>query len=533
MLSFSLLLSDRLATTIGRTRRLCTSQIFAWLTVGCLALLVPSAPAVTFTVTSTSDTYIDPQNPPTGTLRWAILQANHTAGPDTITFSIPAGGSPVKTITLTTISPPPNSYLDELYVSDSVVIDATTQQGYSGTPLVEINCDGRNQAFFVTGHGGITIRGFILNRFASNGITIWEGSNGDSILDNWIGLDQTGLGAFPDPNLTRGIGIQSSGNLIHGNTISGIDNGIIIGFASSPDFRCTYNVITGNRIGTDPTGTTRVGITGDGIFLFGGAAFNTIGPDNVISGVGSTGCELLDGTNQYNRVIGNIFGLDVTGRFPIPNHDSGLLLSNGAKYNYVADNTISNNGIAGIIIGTAGAFYSGIGNTIEHNNIGTDVTGTIPMPGGQFVGIQIGTNRSYWNIIRYNVIVASTEWGLYLQDTMSNEIQGNKVGITPSGTPAGNGADGIYLQGSSWNTIVGNDVEYNGFGDLSFGGWMGIRLDGGSLNNTVSGNFVAHNLNDTPARLPDRSQPVPRNLHRSREARPPSMTRNSVQILDF
>ena len=452
-----------------------------------------------FTVTTTVD---NATSPPTGSLRGAILHANAHPGFDNINFNIPGAG--IHTITWFG-----SSFADEFYVIDPGLIDATTQPGYNGSPLIELNCNGSNQAFFLTGDGGITIRGFIINRFASNGITIWPGSNRNSILDNWIGLDQTGNGIFPDPNLARGIGVHSSSNLIQGNTIDGVDNGVIIGFSSIPDFRCTSNIITNNRIGTDPTGMVRVGITGDGVFLFGGAAFNTIGPNNVISGVGSSGCELFDPTSQYNTVVGNIFGLDATGTQPIPNHDSGLLISNGSMYNYVAQNTISNGGIAGIIIGTANAFESGIGNLIEHNRIGTDVTGTIPMPNQQLVGIHIGTNRSYWNTIRYNVVVANTRWGIYLENALNNLVQGNKVGVMENGMQAGNGADGIYLQGASWNTILSNDVEFNGFEDTSWDGWMGIRLDGGSFNNVVTDNFVAHNLHDQRPR-PDIDSLSPR-----------------------
>ena len=64
----------------------------------------------------------------TGSLRQAMLDANATAGLDTIVFNIPGAG--VHTINL--LVPLPE-------ITDPVVIDATTQPGYAGSPLIELN----------------------------------------------------------------------------------------------------------------------------------------------------------------------------------------------------------------------------------------------------------------------------------------------------------------------------------------------------------------------------------------------------------
>src|ERR1039457_4729828 len=63
-----------------------------------------------------------------GSLRQAILDANATSGLDTIIFQIP--GSGVHTIVLLAALPA---------ITDPVVIDGTTQPGYAGTPLIELN----------------------------------------------------------------------------------------------------------------------------------------------------------------------------------------------------------------------------------------------------------------------------------------------------------------------------------------------------------------------------------------------------------
>src|SRR3954471_4171834 len=63
-----------------------------------------------------------------GSLRQAILDANAAAGPDEIRFDIAGDG--VKTIRPTRALPP---------VVGAVVIDGTSQPGYAGTPLVQLD----------------------------------------------------------------------------------------------------------------------------------------------------------------------------------------------------------------------------------------------------------------------------------------------------------------------------------------------------------------------------------------------------------
>src|SRR4029078_8256884 len=66
-----------------------------------------------------------------GSLRQAMLDANATpnvSGPDLIRFDIPGAGT--HTIHLLSALP---------QISDPVIIDGTTQTGYAGAPLVELD----------------------------------------------------------------------------------------------------------------------------------------------------------------------------------------------------------------------------------------------------------------------------------------------------------------------------------------------------------------------------------------------------------
>src|SRR6185436_8210881 len=118
-----------------------------------LLLAVLPSHAATFIVTSAADSGV-------GTLRAAMLNANATAGPDFIRFNIGGGGP--RTISL--LSPLP-------ILTDPVTIDAATQPGYAGLPIIEMNCTGL-AGFVVAGTDHVfrfdtsnsVLRGFVINR---------------------------------------------------------------------------------------------------------------------------------------------------------------------------------------------------------------------------------------------------------------------------------------------------------------------------------------------------------------------------------
>ena len=110
-----------------------------------------AAVGTVYTVTSTN-------NSGTGTLRQAITDANDHAGADTISFNI--SGTGVNTITPTSALPK---------ITGQVILDATTQPGYSGTPLIRIHGtsagSGVNGLYFANGSDGSTIRGLMIHEF--------------------------------------------------------------------------------------------------------------------------------------------------------------------------------------------------------------------------------------------------------------------------------------------------------------------------------------------------------------------------------
>ena len=321
-------------------------------------------PTTTFTVTNTN-------NLGAGSLRQAILDANANAGVhDTIQFNIPGTG--VQTIT------PTGSALPA--ITDPVTIDATSQPGFGGTPLIELNgaAAGATANGFVVAAPNSTIRGLAINRFGS-GAQSGEGGHGilvqggnARIQSNFVGTDPTGTVA--QPNRTHGILVSSSNNLIggagFGNVVSGNGGiGVAVGQLG------TANRLENNFIGTNATATAAIPNTTNGVSIF-EAADNTIGGStaarNVISGNGQHGVQITGGSSSDNVVAGNLIGTDLSGTLAIANAADGISIDFFTLTNTIGgtaagqENVIAFNGGNGVNVGQNGQT---ILNTLSRNSI--------------------------------------------------------------------------------------------------------------------------------------------------------------------
>ena len=150
----------------------------------------------TFTVTNTNDSGA-------GSLRQAILNANATVGTlDTIAFNI-SGIGPHSVALLSGLP----------IITDPLIIDGTTQPGFSGAPIIELNGNGVAGSGFSVTACNTTIRGLVINRFGGSGIAI--SPNGGNVVEgNFIGTDVTGT--LARPNGAHGVAMTSSNNRIGG-----------------------------------------------------------------------------------------------------------------------------------------------------------------------------------------------------------------------------------------------------------------------------------------------------------------------------
>ncbi len=108
-------------------------------------------------------------------------------------------------------------------ITDAVIMDGTTQPGAaSGSLLIEINgtnIGGAASGLEITA-GGSTVRGLVLNRFSSGGAIFLNGSGGNVIEGNFIGTDASGTSALGNLHGVVVSGAGAIGNAVADNVIA-------------------------------------------------------------------------------------------------------------------------------------------------------------------------------------------------------------------------------------------------------------------------------------------------------------------------
>jgi hypothetical protein len=322
-----------------------------------------------------------------------------------------------------------------------------------------------------------------------NGVLISQlsagGGSSNIVQFNRIGTDATGATAIA--NHQDGVLIQNgSNNVVVGNTISG--NGMDgVGISGTG----TGNLVQTNLIGTDATGATAVGNAGAGVHL--AASSNTIGgtaagTGNIISGNLGDGVLIDTGANS-NIVAGNLIGTDATGTKALGNGINGVDVL-GSQNQIGASggtggNTISANTGDGVLIEA-----SGTGNLVVGNRIGTDVTGTMAL-GNSLDGVHLAgsTNTIGTPAGGLNVISGNKNDGVLIDvGATGNVVQSNRIGTDALGATAlPNGGEGVEVSGSN-NTIGG--TASGASNQISGNTGDGVLLTGGGSGNLVEGNLI-------------------------------------------
>jgi len=412
-----------------------------------------------------------------GSLRQFITNANLIAGIDTSIFNIPTTDTNYNGTGNGEFTIQPTSALP--IITSPIVLDGTTQTANIGDtngngPEVELNGSGAGAG--VNGlnidAGNSTVRGLVINRFTAAGIYITN-NGGNLIAGNYIGLDVTGTAPLFG-NGADGVDILSSSNTVGGtnaadrNIISNNgDDGVNI------DLVTTGNIIEGNYIGTDRTGSIDLGNSSDGVLLERGTSGNWVGGTNplarnIISGNGGSGVNILDAGTDANLIQGNYIGTDVSGTLAIGNAGYGVLIEDGPADNSIggiaglAGNLIANNGLDGVALSATAM----TGNAILRNSIfqngqqGIDLNadGDTANDGDD---LDSGPN----DLLNYPVISSAVDASGTVWIDFDADLQAGSYRIeffrNPSGTDAPGNGEG--------ETFVGSvDIDHTGSGLESF-----------------------------------------------------------------
>jgi uncharacterized repeat protein (TIGR01451 family) len=466
-----------------------------------LAFSLATVHAATFTVVNTN-------NAGAGSLRQAILDANATAGANTIAFNLAAG-----TTSIAPTNPLP-------LITNTVTIDGATQPGWSNAPVVEIS----GAAMLTNAANGLVIsatnclvRALAINRFrgdayaSGDAIQITNGF-GNRVLGCYLGLARDGVTAAGNAGAGVRIGHPyyysgpiTSNNIVGDGTLGGRNlisgNGVGVYLANSP-----ANFIQGNFIGTDKTGTLAVGNTNAGV-----SVNDFYATDNLIGGTNASQRNLISGNGRSqiyyisdgvllsgcysNAVFGNYIGVNLTGTAAIPNGQHGVNVQFGGG-NLIGGraggegNLISGNGVHGVNLGNFinSKSYDGTppplpdGTVVQGNRIGTDVTGALPLPNeqdGVYVNCMAGNLIGGFLPGEGNLIAFNTDNGVEVQGFYSgqadfNEVAGNIITANRNnGVQVNDNVIGTAILSNSIyaNTNLGIDLGNDGisFNDLGDG----------------------------------------------------------------
>jgi hypothetical protein len=454
--------------------------------MGLLAMLVAVlGEAHAFTVTNTNADGA-------GSLAQAILDANATPEPDTITFAIPPGEPPMV----------PKIIVAQLpEVTAPVTIDGTTQAG----GLVELTPATSLMGTGLRLRGGAsTVRGLVINRW-SRGIEI-SGDGGNVVEGNRIGTDVTGLQSrnniegvviLGSPQNRIGGTTTAAGNLISGNT-GGTEQNPASAIRIAGE-GAAGNVVEGNHIGINEAGTAALQ-NRMGIRVLAGASDTRIGGTTAGAGnvIVANGTGIALGLDTEDTVIeGNLIGVVPNGTTTLLGNISEGIQVSGAKRTRIggtaveARNVISGNG-NGVEITSLTEDTS-----IEGNYIGTDASGTvgvrnsigIALMGSLRTRIAANTISGNGNGINASLLTAGADL----------RIEGNRIGTNPAGTAAIPNNTGILVGGGTAVTIggaepaAGNLISGNATGIVASGTATGIVIEQNRIGTAADGTTALAN----------------------------------------
>lgn len=249
-----------------------------------------------------------------------------------------------------------------------------------------------------------------------------------------------------------------AGSMIRGLVVHHLFDSTAFPFPFAIRLASCCNSVVGNFIGVDPTGTTSG--NGQGQLLVSSSRNQIGGPApadrNILSG-GEIG--VIDLQGDRNTIDGNYIGVNAAGTAGIGFGAPGFWVD-GGSLNFIERNVISGNGDGVVLV-------SGTDNTLSDNFIGTDASGTAPVPNLRW-GVEVHTSGNQIGSSLTNVFFA-----------------GNRIAF--------NGSTGVVMFGPLVNnSVLSNSIFSNG--DLG----IDLANDGVTPNDPCDADTGPNNLQNFP-----------------------------------
>jgi len=301
------------------------------------------------------------------------------------------------------------------------------------------------------------------------------------------------------PPETDGLTLDAGNSVVRGLIIGRFSRfGIRIGGLA----RVGGNSIIGNHIGCDRVGGVSRANGNNGIAIYDSDGNGIGGANpadrNLISGNAGSGVEVNNSIGGH--VKGNYVGVAASGDRPLANSRGGISIWRSAKVaiggNALGEgNVVAGNGQRGIsLVGIEASW-----NTIQGNRVGVSHSGTVAV-GNIGGGVVIENARS--NIVGSlddfgrNIISGNRDFGLLIggEFAEANQVIGNRIGTDATGRLAiTNFGVGVYLIECSRNWIGG--TEPGAMNLVSGNHSEGIALGGSRcVGNVIQGNFVGTDI---------------------------------------
>lgn len=390
---------------------------------------------------------------------------------------------------------------------NAFVLNGLTQFSFGGNTNPngpEVVLDGTNAGGYVAGlnvrSSSNILRSLVIHKFKGSGVYI-EGPNIENNVIDYCFIGTSADGMAQAGNGSEGVtivkgakatwvgGTSARGNLISGNKYRGV--GVW-------DAGTDNTFISGNKIGTNRTGTASITTEGHGVSIVNGPKGSKI-QGNLVSGNALNGVEVWGAGVESTLVQGNKIGTDAAGLVAVANGNSGVVVTAAGDATGAPKNTTIGGNTAALRNILSGNTRQGIwaghalmtGLTISGNWIGVGANG-IAAVGNQQGGIVVadGTTVKIGGITadERNVIANNQGNGIGLWRVNTPFVQGNWIGYNANRGNAGNTGLGIYLDACVGPRIGGTTVDQRNY--IGNAGTHAIGLWNNTRDGFIQGNII-------------------------------------------